>query len=91
MQDLWFRKISTPNFFLYITKTNKRMRLLNNFRISNNHDRTGKEIVIEDTNYEEVIRIHSIFFSKTYKKQKSTLRLLIWWAIKHYFKILFKK
>lgn len=39
---------------------------------------------------EEVIKIHSIFFKKPYYKQRATLRLLIWWCIKHYFKILYK-
>ena len=40
---------------------------------------------------EEVITVHSIFFKKPYYKQRAVLRLLIWWGIKHYFKILFKK
>ena len=39
---------------------------------------------------EEVIKIHYKFFQKTYKNQKAALRLLIWFSIKHYFKILFK-
>jgi len=39
---------------------------------------------------EEVIKIHHKFFQKPYKNQKAALRLLIWWGIKHYFKILFK-
>jgi hypothetical protein len=39
---------------------------------------------------EEVIKIHHKFFQKPYKNQKAALRLLIWWSIKHYFKILFK-
>jgi hypothetical protein len=39
---------------------------------------------------EEVIKIHYKFFQKPYKNQKAALRLLIWWSIKHYFKILFK-
>jgi hypothetical protein len=39
---------------------------------------------------EEVIRINALFFQKPYKNQKAALRLLIWWSIKHYFKILFK-
>jgi hypothetical protein len=39
---------------------------------------------------EEVIRINALFFQKPYKNQKASLRLLIWWSIKHYFKILFK-
>jgi hypothetical protein len=42
------------------------------------------------TEIEEVIRINAIFFDKPYKKQRATLRLLMWWSIKHYFKILFK-
>lgn len=39
---------------------------------------------------EEVIRVNAIFFKKPHHQQKEVLRLLIWWAIKHYFKILFK-
>ena len=39
---------------------------------------------------DEVFRINAVFFEKSYKQQKSALRLLIWWSIKHYFKILFK-
>lgn len=39
---------------------------------------------------EEVIRVHAVFFKKPYYKQREVLRLVIWWAIKHYFKILFK-
>ena len=39
---------------------------------------------------QEVIKINALFFKKSYRKQKATLRLLIWWSIKHYFKILFK-
>ena len=39
---------------------------------------------------DEVIRIHSIFFEKSYPNQRKVIRLLMWWCIKHYFKILFK-
>jgi len=39
---------------------------------------------------EEVIKINSVFFQKPYYKQRDVLRLLIWWSIKHYFKILLK-
>lgn len=39
---------------------------------------------------EEVIRINAIFFNKPYNKQRAVLRLVIWWAVKRYFKILFK-
>lgn len=40
---------------------------------------------------QEVVRIYASFFKKPYRKQRATLRLLIWWSIKRYFKILFKK
>lgn len=40
---------------------------------------------------EEVIRVNAIFFKKPYYKQRAVLRLVIKWAVKHYFKILFKK
>lgn len=38
----------------------------------------------------EVIRISHKFFDKPPHKQRAVLNLLIWWSIKHYFKILFK-
>ena len=39
---------------------------------------------------EEVIRVHYKFFDQPYDKQRDVLRLLIWWSLKYYFKILFK-
>jgi hypothetical protein len=39
----------------------------------------------------EVIKIHSVFFKKPCRKQRAVLRLLISWAVKHYFKIIFKR
>lgn len=36
--------------------------------------------------YDEVIKIHSIFFSKPKKKRRSVLRLLMKWAISEYIK-----
>lgn len=39
---------------------------------------------------EEVIRINGVFFKKSHKQQRKVLNLVIWWAVKHYFKILFK-
>jgi hypothetical protein len=39
----------------------------------------------------ELVRVHALFFKQTHHKQRATLRLLIWWSIKYYFKILFKK
>ena len=54
-------------------------------------DGRKEHIFVESNNpMEEVIKIHHKFFQKPYKNQKAALRLLIWWSIKHYFKILFK-
>lgn len=39
---------------------------------------------------EEVIKVNAVFFKKPYHKQRAVLRLVIWWAVKRYFKILFK-
>ena len=39
---------------------------------------------------EEVFKVNAVFFDKPYNKQRASLRLFIWWAIKHYFKILLK-
>ena len=39
---------------------------------------------------EEVIKVNTVFFKKPYYKQRAVLRLVIWWAVKRYFKILFK-
>ena len=42
-------------------------------------------------NPQEVVRIYPSFFKKSYRKQRATLRLLVWWSIKYYVKTLFKK
>lgn len=39
----------------------------------------------------EVIRVYAEFFKETKPRQRRALRIFIWWAIKHYFKTLFKK
>jgi hypothetical protein len=39
---------------------------------------------------DEVIRVNSVFFDKSPEKQRKALRLFIWWAIKSYFKTIFK-
>ena len=39
----------------------------------------------------EVIRVYEEFFKETKTRQRQALRIFIWWAIKHYFKTLFKK
>jgi len=39
----------------------------------------------------EVIRVYEEFFKETKSKQRQALRIFIWWAIKHYFKTLFKR
>jgi hypothetical protein len=46
--------------------------------------------VVNNDGMQEVIKINALFFQKPYKNQKATLRLLMWWSIKHYLKILFK-
>lgn len=66
------------------------MKLLKNFRISQSVKRTGTEISIEDYYDDEVIRVHAVFFQKPLSKQKGALRLLIVWAVRYYFSILFK-
>jgi hypothetical protein len=44
----------------------------------------------QQTDIDEVVRINAIFFEKPYSKQRATLRLLIWWSVNHYLKIIFK-
>ena len=41
---------------------------------------------IEDEPLEEVVTVHAAFFKKSKSKQRKVLRMLIWWAIKQYFK-----
>ncbi len=60
------------------------------YKITNQGEFLRKE-TISDEPLEEVVTIHSIFFRKSARKQRNVLRMLIWWSIKHYFKILFKK
>ncbi len=67
------------------------MKILSIFRVTNSNKTTGSEISIEDINQDEVIRIYAVFFKKSGRKQRQTLSLLIWWAIKHYFKIICKR
>jgi hypothetical protein len=38
----------------------------------------------------EVVTIHYTLFFKPMKRQRAVLRMLLWWTIKYYFKILFK-
>lgn len=59
------------------------------YKITNQGEFLRKE-TISDEPIEEVVTIHSVFFRKPYNKQRIVVRLLIWWCIKHYFKILFK-
>jgi hypothetical protein len=60
------------------------------FRVSNDIDYCGRESSIDDNQRKEVVTIHARFFNVSYKEQKEVLRLLIWWSIRHYIKILFK-
>jgi hypothetical protein len=60
------------------------------YKITNQGEFLRKE-TISDEPFEEVVTIHAAFFKKPAHKQRFVLRLLIWWSVKHYFKILFKK
>jgi hypothetical protein len=54
-------------------------------------DITGasRNTVVSDS-VDEVIRVNSVFFNKSPEKQRKVLRLFMWWAIKSYFKTIFK-
>jgi hypothetical protein len=60
------------------------------FRVSTNIDYFGRESSVTDDENKEVVRIHARFFNVSYKEQRDVIRLLIWWSIRHYIKILFK-
>jgi hypothetical protein len=52
---------------------------------------TGHQYIYERANdVEEIIRVNSVFFDKSPEKQRKLLLLFIWWAIKSYFKTIFK-
>ena len=54
-------------------------------------DGRKEHLIVEDDNsLDEVVRINASFFQKSYNKQRTVLKLLIWWSVKHYFKIIFK-
>jgi len=60
------------------------------FRVSNDIDYCGPESSIDDSERKEVVKIHARFFNVSYKEQRDVLKLLIWWSIRHYIRILFK-
>jgi hypothetical protein len=51
---------------------------------------TGQYMSEIKNDIDEVIRVNSVFFDKSPEKQRKVLRLFIWWAIKSYFKTIFK-
>jgi hypothetical protein len=51
---------------------------------------TGQYMSEITNDIDEVIRVNSVFFDKSPEKQRKVLRLFIWWAIKSYFKTIFK-
>ena len=55
-------------------------------------DGRKEHFIVEDNNnsLDEVVRINASFFQKSYNKKRTVLKLLIWWSVKHYFKIIFK-
>lgn len=65
-------------------------KIYQGYRISNNPKFTGLEMTIQEQQMDEVIRVHATFFNKPFKNQRNILRLLIWWSIKRYFKIIFR-
>jgi hypothetical protein len=60
------------------------------FRVSTNIDYFGRESSVTDDENKEVVRIHARFFNISYKEQRDVIKLLIWWSIRHYIRILFK-
>ena len=61
------------------------MKLQTWHKITNQGEFLRKE-TIEEAPFEEVVTIHAAFFKKPARKQRFVLRILIWWAIKNYFK-----
>ena len=51
---------------------------------------TGQHMREKADDIEEVILVNSVFFNKSPEKQRKVLRLFMWWAIKSYFKTIFK-
>lgn len=66
------------------------MKLQTWHKITNQGEFLTKRTISDDS-LDEVVTIHASFFKKPAHKQRFVLRILIWWSIKHYFKILFKK
>jgi hypothetical protein len=61
------------------------MKLQTWSKITNGGDFLTKK-TISDEPFDEVATIHAAFFKKSKEKQRKVLRILIWWAIKQYFK-----
>lgn len=61
------------------------MKLQTWHKLTNSGEFLFKKTITEDS-LEEVVTVHSAFFKKPVHKQRLVLRILIWWAIKHYFK-----
>lgn len=51
---------------------------------------TGQLTKEREDDIDEVIRVNSVFFNKSPEKKRKVLRLFMWWAIKSYFKTIFK-
>jgi hypothetical protein len=61
------------------------MKLQTWHKLTNQGEFLTKQTLSEEP-IEEIITVHSVFFKKSKKKQRQALRLLMWWAIKQYFK-----
>jgi hypothetical protein len=71
-------------------KINNMAQYMEGFRVSTDIDNTGCESSFADDEHKEVVRVHARFFNASYKEQKDVLKLLMWWSIRYYIKILFK-
>jgi hypothetical protein len=61
------------------------MKLQTWHKLTNQGEFLTKQTLSEEP-IEEIITVHAAFFKKSKKKQRQALRLLMWWAIKQYFK-----
>lgn len=66
------------------------MKLQTWHKLTNQGEFLTKQTLSEEP-LEEIITVHAAFFKKSKNKQRQGLRLFMWWAVKYYFKILFKR
>lgn len=88
------KKNEVPEVLSDLKLSEKQKRFLDKYPVTydeSNIPMNDKKIFhVNHHGIDEVIRVHAIFFEKSPAKQRKTLRIFVSWAIKHYFKILFK-